>query len=410
MALAEATDEALEPARTPGESALRRAGGWGELLLVGGLSPLLLPLAWLLRRAFGLDDAELALGAATFYAAHVINDPHFAVTYLLFYRDVRGRALGGSFQAGQRARYWAAGLLAPVVLLVWIGLALVQRSPLLLGALIQLMVLLVGWHYVKQGFGVLTVLAARRGARFSKNERLAILAHCYAGWAYAWSNPFDPGRSVEHKGVVYMTFAHPTWLEPLALTALLSTLAPLIWLLAQKWRREGLTPLLTPLAAFLSSVWIWVIFSSFDPLVQYLIPALHCIQYLYFVWLMQGNEALERQGAPFFEPSVGARLGMLALSACVLGWLLFHGLPSLLDDTLVSREVARTGLGATPYFAALYAFVNIHHFLMDAVLWRRDNPQTRYLHMTESSPRAALSVPAAQALLANAELSVDPPA
>jgi hypothetical protein len=371
-----------EPRRAP---ALRRPGGVGELLLVGGATPLLLPLAWWLRHALGIDDADLAVGFVTFYAAHVINDPHFAVTYLLFYKDVRARAFGGHFDRAQRARYLIAGFFAPLALVGWVVTALALRSPAILGALIQLMILLVGWHYVKQGFGALTVLAARRRVRFLAAERRAILAHCYAGWAYSWANPYDPGRAVEQKGVVYTTIAHPVWLEPLTLTILLSTIPPLLWVLVQKSRRERIRPLLTPLTAFLCSVWAWVIYSSFDPLVRYVIPALHCLQYLYFVWLLKGNEALERERAPFFEPAVGARLAMLALSAVGLGWLLFHGLPSLLDDTLVSPDVVRSGLGPTPYFSALYAFVNIHHFLMDAVLWRRDNPLTRYLHMTGSS-------------------------
>jgi hypothetical protein len=137
-----------------------------------------------------------------------------------------------------------------------------------------------------------------------------------------------------------------------------------------------------PLVTFLSSVWIWVIFSSVDPLLRYVIPALHCLQYLYFVWLLRGNEALESEQAPPFGPSVASRLALLTLSAVGLGWLLFHGLPGLLDSTLVSRALARSDFGATPYFSALYAFVNIHHFLMDAVLWRRDNPEMRHLQLT----------------------------
>ena len=75
------------------------------------------------------------------------------------------------------------------------------------------MFLLVGWHYVKQGFGVLTVLSARRGVRWSDGERRVILAHCFAGWAYAWASPADPGRLVEEKGVVYRALAHPRGLE-----------------------------------------------------------------------------------------------------------------------------------------------------------------------------------------------------
>jgi hypothetical protein len=376
--------DAVEAA--PRVPALRRPGGLGELVLVGGLTPLLLPLSWWLRRAIGLDDAELMVGFVTFYAAHLINDPHFAVTYVLFYRDVRARALGAAFAPAQRMRYLAAGFAIPLALALWIGAAFALRSAATLGALIQLMILLVGWHYTKQGFGVLSVLAARRGARFSPLERRAVLAHCYAAWAYAWANPFDPGTEVEHKGVVYTTIAHPSWLEPLCLALLIATIPPLLVLLARRFRREGAAPLLAPLSAFFSSVWIWVVFSSLDPLVRYVIPALHCIQYLYFVWLLRGNEALERERAPFFEPSVGARLALLALSALGLGFVLFHGLPSLLDSQLVSRELARSDFGATPYFSALYAFVNIHHYVMDAVLWRRDNPETRYLHMTAAPP------------------------
>jgi hypothetical protein len=375
------TAQAEEPEERQRSTALSRPGGIAEFLLVGGLTPSLLPVAWLLRRWLGLDDAELAVGFVMFYAAHLINDPHFAVTYLLFYKDVRARALGPLFQPAQRVRYVAAGLLAPLALAGWAGSALMLRSSFALSVLIQLMFLLVGWHYVKQGFGVLTVLAARRGVHFLARERLAILAHCYAGWAYAWASPFDPGRELEEKGVAYSTFAQPAGLEQITLGVLLCTIPPLVWLLVQKWRRERSLPLLTPLTAFLCSVWAWSIYSSFDPLVRYVIPALHSVQYLYFVWLMKGNEAREREAAPYFEPSVAARLGMLALLAVGLGWLLFHGLPSLLDDTLVSRDMARSALGPTPYFAALYAVVNIHHYLMDAVLWRHDNPLTRYLRI-----------------------------
>src|SRR6202042_1492795 len=117
----------------------------------------------------------------------------------------------------QRARYLVAGVLVPAGLVGWAASALVTRSADSLGPLIPLMFLLVGWHYVKQGFGVMTGLSARRGVRYSPRERLAILAHCYAGWAYAWASPFDPGTEVEEKGVVFTTVAHPHTLERVTL-------------------------------------------------------------------------------------------------------------------------------------------------------------------------------------------------
>jgi len=166
---------------TLAEPASDHRGRFIEFLLIGGATLFLFPLAWLLRQSLGLDTAELAVGFLTFHAAHLINDPHFTVTYLLFYRDARRRALGDVWSPGQRARYWLAGVVVPVALAIWSTVALVTESAQLLGLMIQLMFLLVGWHYVKQGFGVLSVLSARRGVRFDALERRVILGHCYAG-------------------------------------------------------------------------------------------------------------------------------------------------------------------------------------------------------------------------------------
>jgi hypothetical protein len=94
----------------------------------------------------------------------------------------------------QRARYWFAGAAVPLALAAWSAFAIASESAPALGALIQLMFVLVGWHYVKQGFGVMMVLSARRGVAWTRAERRVLLAHCLAGWAYAWASPFDSRR------------------------------------------------------------------------------------------------------------------------------------------------------------------------------------------------------------------------
>jgi hypothetical protein len=369
------------------ESAPR--GAQGELWVTGGASFVLLPLCWLLQRGLGLDSAELAVGFTTFYAAHVINDPHFAVTYLLFYRDVRSRLWSREQRRGQRLRYALAGFVAPLTLLAWAITALVMQSARSLGWMTQLMFLLVGWHYVKQGFGVVTVLSARRGTSYGLAERRALLAHAFAGWAYAWASPFDPGRTVEEKGVIFTTLSHPGWALPLTRVAFFASVAPLALLLWRKWRREGAPPL-APLVGFLASVWLWTVYSGVDPLFIYLIPALHSLQYLYFVWLMKRNQARAHEGPPTFGRPVVVVLVAWSVSSILLGALLFHLLPSALDAALVDRRAARfSDLGATPYFAALFTVVNLHHYCMDAVLWRRDNAETRYL--TNAPTSVALS-------------------
>ena len=83
-----------------------------------------------------------------------------------------------------------------------------------------------------------------------------------------------------------------------------------------------------------------------------------------------------------FGRPVTVRLGLLALSALGLGWLLLRGVPDFLDAALVARP--RRGahfdaLGPTPFFAAFFVFVNLHHYFMDFVIWRRENPDTEYL-------------------------------
>jgi hypothetical protein len=361
-----------------------RGSRFVEFLLVGGATLFLFPLAWLAVRTLGLDTAELAVGFTAFHAAHVINDPHFSVTYVLFYRDAKARAFGETFAPAQRRRYLAAGLVAPAALLAWAGVAIAQGSARGLGWLVELMFFLVGWHYVKQGFGVLTVLSARRGAGYQASERRVLLAHAFAGWAFAWASPAVPATEVEEKGVVYTALAHPLALQRFTGVLLALSVVALVWMLARKIQRERRLPPAGPLAGFLVSIWLWSIFSSVDPLMVYLVPALHSLQYLYFVGLLERNRARATEAPPRFGRPARDHLLALAASALVLGLVQFHLLPELLDlgRFLVPHRAPASlvDLGATPWFAALFAVVNIHHYLMDAVIWRRENPETRFLY------------------------------
>jgi hypothetical protein len=363
-----------------------RPPGWSaravEFLLVGGATPFLFALSWLLRRTVGLDASEYAAGFLTFYAAYVINDPHFSVTYFLFYRNLRSRAFGADVPKLQRARYVVAGFVVPAALVAWAAIALATRSAQTLGWMVQLMFLLVGWHYVKQGFGVLVVLSARRGAHVTRHERAVFLVHCFAAWAHAWSRKAVAGGEFEEKGVVYFAPPHPLGLELATGTCLALSAVALVAMLIARWRRDRSILPLGPLAGFLITLWMWTIYSGADPVFRYLVPALHSIQYLYFVWLMKRNEARAREGPPHFGRPVAVQLGILAVSSLTLGWLLFRGAPSFLDAAVVPRvhgHAATDALGETPFFAAFFVVVNVHHYFMDHVVWRRENPDTRYL-------------------------------
>jgi hypothetical protein len=290
-----------------------------EFMLTGGATLVLFPLAWLLRKCLGLDASDFAVGFLTFYGAYVVNDPHFAVTYVLFYKDAKKRATGRELSLSFRVRYVLAGVVLPALLAAWSIAAFVARSAEMLGRMIELMFFLVGWHYVKQGFGVLAVLSARRGVPIGSKERAVVLFHCFAGWAYAWASPAMASGEFEEKGVVYTSLARPRWLEVTTGVVLAASTVALIAMLAAKWHRERRMLPLAPLAGLLITVWSWTIYSSVDRLVQYAIPALHSVQYLYFVWLMKRGEARAEEGPPTFARPVAVRLGLLALSALGLG-------------------------------------------------------------------------------------------
>jgi hypothetical protein len=162
----------------------------------------------------------------------------------------------------------------------------------------------------------------------------------------------------------------------------LASALPLCWVLAKKWRALGRPPPLAPLAGLVVTVWLWTVYSSVDPLLRYAIPALHSVQYLYFVWLLRRNEARATEGPPHFGLPARVRVGGLAVAAVALGWVLLRGGPAFVDGALAAgrpRHADPGPLGATPFLAAVYVFVNIHHYFMDHVIWRRENPETRYL-------------------------------
>jgi len=373
-----------------------RRRAFAEAMLTGGATIFLYPLSWVIRRIWGVETSEYETSFFFFYLAYVINDPHFAVTYLLFYRNARKRAFSTEYSRTQRMRWIFSGVVAPIILIGWGIAAIRMHSAQTIGWMVQLMYLLVGWHYVKQGFGVLNVLSARRGVKVTPMERRATLFHAFAGWAFAWASPISLGGDFEEKGVVYHAVAHPRWLMITSGVMLGASSLLLIGVIVQRKLTEGKMLPLGPLVGLLVSIWSWMIFSGWDPLLRYAIPALHSLQYLFFVYLIRKNEAKAHEGPPSFGRPVVVRLVTIALASLGLGWLLFHGLPEFLDLAFTPRippgDVDE--LGQTPIFAALFTFVNLHHYLMDHVIWRRENPETKYL---QDAPAAVVAPEAAGA-------------
>src|SRR4051794_38559370 len=80
-----------------------------DFLCLGGCSLLLLPLLWVLPDA----DYRAPVATTMLLIAHLVNHPHFAHSYQIFYRGFAGKAFRPDLGRAMQARYIFAGIIVP---------------------------------------------------------------------------------------------------------------------------------------------------------------------------------------------------------------------------------------------------------------------------------------------------------
>ena len=374
--------EVLAYTRTsPSNSSQRRPwlfNPWVDFLTLGGGS--FVVLAALAAFYPGDETSLAALGGIMLFLAHFVNHPHFAHSYQLFYRDFAKKAFAPD--APLAARYRFAGVMVPAMLATFLMSALALGSTPLLGLAANLMFFTVGWHYAKQGYGILMLDSACKGIRFSAGERKRLLWNTHLIWITNWLFANDVLSEKELWGITYYMFDLP---DPILYAV--ATLATVSTLLVgrdffTRWRNGRVLPV-NGLLAYVAAAYVWLLFVRFDPVLLLVVPLFHSLQYMAVVWRYQLNVEGERLGARPPEVaarwkawlrSAPARLVRFALVAGVLGYLGFWLAPIVLD-TVTGYD--RAVFGATVFLFIGWTFINIHHYFIDNVIWRRDNPGTR---------------------------------
>ena len=151
-----------------------------DFFCLGGVSLLVLPLLLLVPAA----QYELQFSAFMLLLANFINHPHFAHSYQMFYRGFSRKAFDREL-ARLHARYLFSGVGVPC----WSSVSspLQSRSNVkLLGQGGNIMALFVGWHYVKQGYGMLMVDGALKRRFFTATDKRIFLFNSYAVWIDSW--------------------------------------------------------------------------------------------------------------------------------------------------------------------------------------------------------------------------------
>jgi len=355
----------LDPAPVP----RHLNGPVSDFLLLGGGSLLaLFGLRW------ALGDAAWAgawSAGTTLALANVANNPHFMHSYQLFYRGFGAKLT--RYPSDLRLRYWLCGVVVPLALLGTMVWAIAAGQPRALGLMANLMFFLVGWHYVKQGYGMAMVDAALKRAFFTDAEKRALLRNAYAVWLLSWLllNRMLGGVTSSYWGVEYVFFPVPAPLAWLACAAATACGLELAWRLLSRLRR-GEAIAWNGLLAYAASGYVWLLIR--DPVLVLWVPLFHSLQYMAVVWRYERNRIHALHPHDMLPELRIAGFYALGLG---LGYLGFWLLPRILNTHVdYDRGLFGTGL----FFFLSWIFINVHHYFLDTVMWRKGNPDVqRYL-------------------------------
>ena len=352
---------------------------WIDFLTLGGGSLIVLGV---LAAFYPRDDAaRTVLASVALVLAYFLTYPHVANSYQLFYKEFRRKAF--SPESALAARYRFAGVLLPAGMIALFALALALDDGLaLLGIAGNVSLLMSGWHYTKQGFGILMLDAARKGVRFSGGERQRLLWNTHLVWATFWLMINDTLVKQELWGITYYLFDVPESLRTAMLGVVVISALVVGYDFLRKWHTERALPF-NGIVAYASTVYAWVLIGRFDPVLLLVVPLFHGLQYLSVVWRYQLNVeatqidarrpvAKHHRLAWLRSASVG--LARFAVLGGILGLAGFWWAPAALD-TLVGYD--RAVFGAALFFFIGWTFVGIHHAFMDNIIWRRENTETR---------------------------------
>ena len=322
----------------------------------------------------------------------VINQPHFAHSYQIFYRNFREKAFGPERPRGLRLRYIIAGLIVPVALIVFLAGTAISGNVRLLALGANLMFFLVGWHYVKQGYGILIVDSVQKRLMFSERAKTIFRINGYACWIVAWLGLNHAlATPNNYLGLTYFSVPVPQPIYSAAITLAVCTTLAVAWVLFQRWREaRGALPW-NGVVAYLTTLYLWVVFVRINPLVLAVVPTFHSLQYLAVVWRYQLNAGADKGGARSLLRHIWPTGPWSAMATFVgvgvlLGFLGFMGMPRLMDAVVpYDKHLYGGGL----FLFVFYIFINVHHYFLDNVMWRRGNPDVqRYIFARAgTSPR-----------------------
>jgi hypothetical protein len=275
--------------------------------------------------------------------AWFINWPHFSATAYRLYSN-----------GENRRQFPLTTYVAPVVLLALFFLGLQAPDTLGVG-FVKLFFLWSAMHFSAQSFGLTQLYLGRSGHKIGEWERRLLWSVIYFSFLYTFIAAQVGPTGNEFFGMKIPSFQFPELLRQVSAYAyggLLSAFC--LWFFLQKMRRPHFPWMVfwLPVTQF---IWYSLYFVSFF---NEFVPTLHCIQYLFLAYFVEGKEK-----GGFHTP-----LRLFWISSkwyglnVVGGAVLFFYLPK------IGPEFGYADAGV--FTAMVWALVQMHHFFVDGVIWR----------------------------------------
>lgn len=332
---------------------------------------------------FAEPELRPSIVFAAIVVSHFVNNPHFMHSYQIFYENFLEKAFGETYSRTMRIRYVVAGIGVPLAMGLFFVYAVLTADPALLGLGANAMAFLVGWHYVKQGYGILIVESVLKRSFFNDSEKRWLRWNGFAVWWFSWIYANISLHESTTFGLRHYSFDLPDWLAALAGALMVTTTFIVLVLVARKRFVNGNRLPVNGLLAYASSGYVWLVAIHLEPLLVLLVPAFHSLQYLAVVWRYQLNKARADVGDQAPVEVLGGRLSIsrpilrllrfVVIGTCA-GVVAFWVAPLILH---LGVPYDRASFGPALFFFMAFVFINVHHYFLDNVMWRRENPDIK---------------------------------
>ncbi len=324
-----------------------RIDGW----LLGGLGVI----AWLAVVSPWSSSTPAPVSGVVSGAFLTVAAMHFGASYHLAYGD----------GISSLRRHPVALVAVPAALL---GAAAVVVGSVALGqpalsrdvirALLIGVFTLTGWHYVKQAYGIAMLSARSAGLRPTRREALLLRYCLYPVWLYDVLEIYGRGRVASFRAydvaVPFVPQVLTRWFEAVAIGSLALGLAVMVRIS----RGARTVPPLGLWGTYLAGG-LWFIWPPSYVSATVVLAGLHAVQYLVCAHRAEVDLAVERR-----EQHLLHRWMCVFGGAAAGGLLLTTWLPRLGDAAVASATVP--GMVG----ALVFAFFNLHHYAVDASIWR----------------------------------------